>query len=212
MRIVKFLGYGLICGVCFIGGKTAVEYLLSVSSEEEVAQRMEEQSREVKAIIEENPDDPIAAMEVLRDRATTYLSEASVPGAAEKRARSMFVGAYLANVRVRKEFCDVRGIDISPFVEEYARLHRREWEVSLPVFQAGGLTIEDFLKVSRQSNESIMNTDMESIKNLLEIDTGTAVTFKDVCIFVRDYGTELAAELVISKANPDMYAQMNIPD
>jgi hypothetical protein len=59
------------------------------------------------------------------------------------KAAQFFMGFYWVNVRARAEFCQKQGVDISPFVTEFSRLHRPQYDRATSLLQAKGLSVED---------------------------------------------------------------------
>jgi hypothetical protein len=123
---------------------------------------------------------------------------ATTPGEARAfKAAQIFMGFYWVNARARAEFCQKEGVDISPFVTEFSRRHRPQYDRAMSLFQAHGLSAEDSWSTLRASLMHAVEHDMWPLG-------GYGMSMAEACQDIAKRPVTLASKLDLITHRPDL--------
>jgi hypothetical protein len=95
-------------------------------------------------------------------KASEELAATASPEERRLKAAQIFIGYYLINTRGRAEYCQERGVDVSAFVDEFARLHRPQYDRAAALLEAKRVTVEKIWSITRGAMERPLKHDMGS--------------------------------------------------
>lgn len=144
------------------------------------------------------PDDPqsVAMQKKALEMSEDALDDASTAGDRRDTAADQFFGFYFINVRTRRAFCADVGVDIGPFVEEFARAHADELAAARRVYSARGIDEDDMWALAEESTRPFLVQDMEDTSSMY------GLTYEQVCELYNNAAAEIVAEINLAKTAP----------
>jgi len=112
-------------------------------------------------------------------------------------ALTNFMGYYLINIKTRKEFCNNYGIDISDYINEFARGNKSELDLA-----------RKYVFKKKEAENKIYNLTQKQLKEMIQIDmddisNNYGLSHTDTCkLFSGDNGISLGKEMKFSKQQP----------
>ena len=155
-----------------------------------------------RSATEKYPEMPLSESISLEssNRAKNSLNSESNENKKTISAASMFMGFYNLNVRVRPEFCREQGVDISPFVLAFERENSIPFAKARAVFSKAPPLMEEkvFAMLKSKMRESI-------VQDMNELASISKISLKEACQLLADNGDSAAADMHISKVQPDVF-------
>lgn len=134
---------------------------------------------------------------------TKKLNSESDPKRKLKTAAANFYGFYLINVRGRAEYCREYGVDISPFVSEFARIHVNELARAEKISSDESITAEGLYVSLQPQMRKMLAQDMK------DVGLQWNVSQQEACKLIAQNGEALANEMHISKSQPVVFQALN---
>jgi type II secretory pathway pseudopilin PulG len=140
-------------------------------------------------------------------QAATTMIEKSLAGEtdATKKARlagNTFSGYYYGNMRVRKAYCQEQGVDISPFTNAFADMHKTELRKARQAAKLTDEIIDTRFAILQPQMTKLISQDMRGIAD------DQKISLKEACQLFVEQGKELAAEMHVSKQQPSLAAAL----
>lgn len=127
-----------------------------------------------------------AVKKVGEERASAMLSAESNPEQKNLRAAQMFYGYYFLNTKIRVEYCNSRGADISPFVNRFQANNRAEAARAQAIFAKANTQPEDMLAMIRPALAKAVEQDMK------DVSAGAGVPVDKACALFNEHAVTLA--------------------
>ena len=80
-----------------------------------------------------------------------------------KSAAALYLGFYLGNTRVRKAYCDARGIDIGNFVSAFEAKHASGFARASAILNGQGVDPEQLYAVAQEQMTKAIEQDMQTV-------------------------------------------------
>lgn len=135
---------------------------------------------------------------VAAEKASQELNAISDPKERAFKAAQIFLGYYLINARGRADYCESKGVDISPFVNAFAQRYAREYRLAGDILHKRGIDVEQSYRQLKPAMERMVNTEMNGL-------AGFQATHKKVCeTFAKQPGFYLN-QIDLQVRQPDVY-------
>lgn len=163
----------------------------AAANREPTAEELGEEFDEMQARAEQaHPD--MAKTDALKQLATDESAKtfATLTGTQQAQtAAGMFWGFYWVNTKARVDYCDQRGVDISPFTVEFERSHAAELSRASAIYSAAGENpLEHLPKVLPQLAKAVE-------QDMIDVTAGAQVPLDQACELFNENAEELVERI-----------------
>jgi hypothetical protein len=135
-----------------------------------------------------------AAVERAEREIATPQSTESLAG----NAAGNFVGFYLVNTRTRADYCQARGVDLSPFVARFSSVHAPEWAKAQTLLRRRGMDAEQVWPQLKPTMDKLIEQGMRDTAASAQTDeTG-------VCRYMAEHPELVVPTLTYSTVSPTL--------
>ena len=157
----------------------------------------------------EQPDRPAAYVvqeEVQKKGAADLAKAVSNPAKQADIAADQFVGFYFVNTKARAAYCKELGVDISPFVQAFAKEHQALYQKSRMIHNrdphgADMIETETYKTIAPHMRQVIADETKAAAQQ-------NNITEKQLCQALAEHAQELVPEMMLEKINPPLYQAM----
>ena len=117
-------------------------------------------------------------------------------------AAENFFGFLWMNTRLRRDYCEDLGVDITPFVRVFSEAHVQERERAEEIFRNAGTNEEEMWRLYRQQEylHAFIRQDMQDFQKGAELDSQNAA-----CAAFIEFADDLVKEIHLSKRIPEIH-------
>jgi hypothetical protein len=196
------IGSAAIWVVAFVVAYVVVYTFRTWSTEDRAVRGAENTFKEVQtAAAKNNPElSPAEGMHREAVKRSTAKIESQSGDQQANTAADMFWGFFFVNTRSRPQFCKELGMDISPFVEEFQRMHSAEFAKAHSIYKRDSKITSDelYVKLEPQLRKTV-EIDMDSIAKREKL------SILDICGIFATHGALIAKEMPLSKMQPAVH-------
>jgi len=195
--------------VSFVAAFIGVQYAIDYSRELEVRNQIEQEFESIRRRAIGNgagEDSLLSLKEIAISRSEERINSIIGQEEREKFAAGTFIGFYLVNVRERSKYCKELGIDITPFIDEFKKIHKEEYEASLRILSFDDSDIEQMYDLMSDQLNKVIDQDMRYISKK------NSVSIPQACQLVSDNWFSLVPKMHLSLVHPTAYEVLMVSE
>jgi hypothetical protein len=191
----------VLAGACAVTVALALRGSRAGSPPADLAGHVEKAAADLRAeALRKHPEmsESMALRAAAVERAESQMAQPQSTDSAAGNAAGNFIGFYLVNTRSRVQYCQARGVDLSPFVARFSAVHAPEWAKAQTLLRRRGMDFEQVWPQLKPTMDKLIEQGMRDTAASAQTDeTG-------VCRYMADNPELVVPTLTYSTVSPTM--------